>query len=242
MKQRSVLALGLTATALAWGAGSELPAAARVFTALLVGLLPAFSVLQANAVARLEVLPTRNKLYVSTMAGLWVLAFATALIAGESRIDPRLLGVIGLPWTPLLVWTVFGVAAVGALVVAFKALGTAESPLLRHLIPQTALEKLVYIGVCFTAGICEELVFRGFLIATLRAASGSTAVAVLVSAGTFGIAHAHQDAAGATRAALLGVVLSVPLLVTGSLYPGIAAHAIIDLAGGLWLAKWLVRS
>jgi membrane protease YdiL (CAAX protease family) len=117
-----------------------------------------------------------------------------------------------------------------------------ETPLLQHLIPQTWVEKLVYVGVCLTAGICEELVFRGFLIAALNAATGSLPLAVVLSAGAFGVAHAHQDAAGAMRATLLALVLSVPLLVTGSLYPGIAAHAIVDLLGGLWLSKWLLRS
>jgi hypothetical protein len=38
------------------------------------------------------------------------------------------------------------------------------------------------------------------------------------------------------------LVLTVPLLVTGSLYPGIAAHAIVDAGAGLWLARWLLRA
>lgn len=242
MKRKRVLALGLAAALVAWWAAAELHPAARVLTALLIGVLPAFSVLQASAVAQLDVLPSRPKMYASTILGLWALALATAVVAGEARIDPRLLGVLPLPWPSFLLWLVFALAAVGALVVAFKAFGMAETPMLQHLIPQSRSEKWIYIAVCLTAGICEEFIFRGFLVGTLRAATGSAGLAVMLAAGAFGIAHAHQDAAGALRAALLGLVLSIPLLVTGSLYPGIAAHVIVDLVGGLWLSKWLLRS
>jgi len=242
VRPRVVLGLGVAATALAWWAAPELHPAARAFTAFLLGFLPAFSVVQANAVSRLSELPGRTTLYAGTMIGLWGLAIATALVATAAHIDPRLLGVVPLPWSTFVIWVVFGLVGVSAIVVAFKAFGIAETPMLQHLVPQTRVEKLVYVGVCVTAGICEELIFRGFLIAGLRAATGSLAMAVVLAAGAFGVAHAHQDAAGAGRAALLALVLSVPLLLTGSLYPGIAAHVIVDLAGGFWLARWLLRS
>ena len=242
MKQSTVLGLGIAAAIVAWWAAPELHPAPRAMTALLVGVLPAFSVLQAQTVARLAVLPSRAQMYASTIIGLWVLTLATALAATQAHIDPRLLGVSPLPWPGFFVWLAFALASVGALVIAFKAFGLAETPMLQHLIPQTRSDKLIYVLVCLTAGICEELVFRGFLIATLRAATGSVGLAVLLAAGAFGVAHAHQDVPGALRATLLGLVLSVPLLVTGSLYPGIAAHATIDLVAGLWLSKWLLRS
>jgi membrane protease YdiL (CAAX protease family) len=73
-------------------------------------------------------------------------------------------------------------------------------------------------------------------------ATGSQSLAVFLAATVFGVAHAHQDQLGAFRAALLALVLTVPLLVTGSLYPGIAAHALVDLLAGLWLSKWLLKS
>ncbi|HET9441008.1 MAG TPA: CPBP family intramembrane glutamic endopeptidase, partial [Longimicrobiales bacterium] len=166
----------------------------------------------------------------------------TAIAASESGFNPRLLGVATMPWPAFWLWLVFGLAGVGALVLGFKAFGIAESPLLQHLVPETRAEKLLYVGVSATAGICEELVFRGFLIAALTVATGSLTFATLLAAGAFGIAHAHQAAAGALRATLLALVLSVPLLLSGSLYPGIAAHAIVDLSAGLWLSRWLLRS
>ena len=242
MRQSTVMGLGIAASIIAWQASPELPWLARGLTALLVGVFPAFSVVQAQTVGQLDVLPSRNKLYASTILGLWGLAFATAVVATESRMDPRLLGVTELAWPAFLLWLGFALFGVAALILAFKAFGVAETRMIHHMIPQSRSEKIVYVGVSATAGICEELVFRGFLIAALIAATGSVPLAVFISAGTFGIAHAHQDAAGALRATLLALVLTVPLLTTGSLYPGIAAHALVDLVAGLWLSKWLLRS
>ncbi len=242
MRSSTILGLGIAAGIVAWQAAPELHPLARGFTALLLGVLPAFSVVQAKAVSALEMLPPRNKLYLSTLLGLWGLAIATAVVATEAGMNPRLLGVIALAWGPFLLWTTFAVFATAALILIFMAFGMRETPMIHHMIPQARTEKAVYAGVSVTAGICEELVFRGFLIAALRAATGSLPAAVLLSAGAFGIAHAHQDAAGALRATLLALVLTIPLLVTGSLYPAIAAHATVDLVAGLWLSKWLLRS
>jgi membrane protease YdiL (CAAX protease family) len=242
MKATRVWAAAAGIAFVTWIVATELPWPARAYMAFLLGVLPALSILQAQAATQLESLPGRMKLYLSTIVSLWGLAVVAAIAASESGFNPRLLGVIELPWPTFLLWLVVSLAGASAVVVGFKAFGLSETPVLQHLIPETAAEKAVYVGVSLSAGICEELVFRGFLIAAINVASGSIVLAVLLSAGAFGIAHAHQNAIGALRATMLALVLTVPLLVTGSLYPGIAAHAIVDLAGGLWLSKWLLKS
>jgi uncharacterized protein len=242
MNARYIMAGGAAASVLAWAASPELPMLARGAVAFLVGAFPALALLQSGALGDVTQLPSRLKLYATTIFGLWGLTFAIALASSESGFNPRLIGVTEMPFAPFLMWTGISLVASAALILAFKAFGTRETQVLEHLVPQTALEKLVYVGVSLTAGICEEFVFRGFLLGALRVSTGSALFATLLSAGAFGIAHAHQDAAGALRATLLALVLSVPVLVTGSLYPGIAAHAIVDIAGGLWLSKWLLRS
>lgn len=241
MNQRTIMIGGVTASLLAWIASSELPPLARGAAAFLVGVFPAMGLMQAGAMNQV-VLPSRLRLYATTIAGLWGLTFAIALAASESGFNPRLMSVTELPIALFAIWTLIALAGATALVLAFKAFGITETPVLQYLIPQTIAEKVVYVGVSLTAGICEEFVFRGFLIAALRVSTGSVIVATFLSAIAFGVAHAHQNAAGALRATLLALALSVPVLLTGSLYPGIAAHAIVDLVGGLWLSKWLLRS
>jgi membrane protease YdiL (CAAX protease family) len=75
----------------------------------------------------------------------------------------------------------------------------------------------------------------------LYSATGSIAIALLLSSGAFGVAHAYQRPAGALRATLIGLVLAVPLVIDGSIVPAIIAHAAIDILSGLWLARYLLR-
>ena len=241
---RAVLVTGALVSAAVWLIAAELPWPARSMSAVLLGILPASTVLQARAIARLgeEQLPARNRMYASTIIGLWGLAIAASIAATESGFTPQMLGIVPTTRTTFWLWVCFAITATAALVVAFKAFGIEETPTLHYLIPRSATEKLTFVGVSVTAGICEELVFRGFLIAALHVATGSVLVATLVAAAAFGVSHAHQNARGGLRAGLLGLVMSVPLLVTGSVYPAVAAHAAVDLVAGLWLSKWLLKS
>ena len=56
----------------------------------------------------------------------------------------------------------------------------------------------------------------------------------------FGAVHAYQGWSGAVRAGLLGFVFGVVVLLTGSVWPAVLAHAGLDLLAGLWLGRWLV--
>ena len=223
---------------------TELPLPAGIVTAFLIGPLPVIAVVQARLMARLspEEWPSRPKMYASAIAGSWMLAIASLVSAATSGISYTLLGLKNVDTFAFVLWLAFALVGTAALMLAFKAFGVTETPLLRHLIPQTRGEKLTFVGVSITAGICEEIIFRGFLLATLRVATGSALAAVLISAVAFAIAHAHQSISGGIRAGLLGLVLTVPVILTGSLYPSIAAHIIVDVVAGLWLASWLLKS
>jgi membrane protease YdiL (CAAX protease family) len=128
-----------------------------------------------------------------------------------------------------------------AVLVLGRTLRIPESRVLRDLIPETPREKVGFAFLSLTAGITEEFIFRGFLLAALTAVTGSAGVAVALSSAVFGILHAYQNPLGAARAGVLGAVLAVPLLATGSLFPSMVAHAAIDVLSGIWLAPWLLR-
>jgi sodium transport system permease protein len=71
--------------------------------------------------------------------------------------------------------------------------------------------------------VCEELVFRGFILTGLRQ-SGSLWRAIALSAVFFGLAHlTAQQSIGAV---VLGLVLGVIAVRTGSLWPGVLFHLI----------------
>jgi len=89
-----------------------------------------------------------------------------------------------------------------------------------------------FIGpVSLSAGICEELLFRGYLIPWLGQALPIWA-AVLLSSVLFGLLHAYQGPAGIVRTGAVGLVLALVFVATGSLLVPIVLHVVVDAYAG----------
>lgn len=236
---RWLLAL-VIASALAWSQLPELHALARAWTVILLVPLPALMIVEARRLLELETIP-RRQAYLSSIISLWLLALATLAVQVFSGMggpsDLRAMLVLDVRGAA---WAAAATAAGIAVLFAFRAAGLREAPLMHQLLPQTRRERALFVGVSLTAGICEEFIYRGFLLSALQY-STPLPVALVLSSGAFGVAHAYQQPLGAVRAALLGALLAVPVLVTGSLLPSMLAHALIDILSGLWLARYLLR-
>jgi membrane protease YdiL (CAAX protease family) len=99
------------------------------------------------------------------------------------------------------------------------------------LLPRSGRERLYCVALAVTAGICEELAFRGALLhlgERLLPGAGLMAPAIGAVA-VFGLAHLYQGVRGVLLTGVAGGVLMVIFLATGSLLPGIALHILIDL-------------
>ncbi len=237
MNRARLAAPGLVAaTLLVWLFTSGLPWPARFFTTALAVPLPALAFVQLRMLSALGDSPIpRLPVYISTIISLWVLAFGAITAAAYSHFTAGLIGLRPLPTTLLMTWTVFGLSSALLLYAISRYFDVKESPLLYQLLPQSFTERAAFVLLSFTAGICEELVFRGFLIAALTAAFGSTPGAVAVSSLLFGLLHVYQGVIGVGRATLLGLVLALPFVATGSILPSVVIHILIDVIAGLWL-------
>jgi len=102
---------------------------------------------------------------------------------------------------------------------------------LRALIPHTPGEFRLFALLSLTAGICEEFLFRGYLVWVLQAVMGLIPAAI-VSMVAFGLAHGYQGGKFGFRAFMAGVVMGVLALATRSLLPSMLLHFMIDLGGG----------
>lgn len=99
-------------------------------------------------------------------------------------------------------------------------------------LPVDRREAAWFIGpVSISAGICEELLFRAYLIPWLDQALPIWA-AVLLSSALFGLLHAYQGPAGMVRTAAVGLVLALIFLATGSLLVPILLHIVVDAYAG----------
>lgn len=84
---------------------------------------------------------------------------------------------------------------------------------------------LVLVAVALAPGVCEELAFRGFILSGF-ARSARPAVAIVLSSVCFGVAHMVPQQV--LNAMLLGLVLGLFALRSGSLLPGILFHVIYN--------------
>lgn len=235
-------ALGLLAVVVTLGIWLSLHGLAwpvRALTTFLLGPLPALMILQARLLDQLPAEAEREGVYFSSALAVWILAILAMLAAkhsGLTRTDLRLETIS----TAVLLGSA-GLTTLAGLVImaAGRALDVSESELVDYLIPRTTPEKIAFAGLSVSAGIAEELVFRSFLIAVIHHASGSLTMAVAISVAAFAVTHAYQGLLGVLRVILLGLILTAPFLITGSVYPSMIAHVVLDLLAGLVLADWL---
>lgn len=240
MSGRSLAFLVLLAGACtaAWVSLDAVPVFARAWTVILLIALPAWTLRQAAALRGIDELP-RLPVYVSSIVALAGLATLTAIAAGSAGMLGAGLGLItaGLPTT--LAWAAGTTVACVVYVFVCHALGARETPTTLQLLPRTRPERVGFAALSLAAGVFEEFVYRGFLIAALDLGTGSATAAMLVSAAAFGLVHGYQAPGGIARAAVLGMLLTAPFLATGSLLPGVIAHAAYDILLGLVFADRL---
>jgi membrane protease YdiL (CAAX protease family) len=100
------------------------------------------------------------------------------------------------------------------------------------LLPTNAAERRLFAATAMTAGVCEELLCRGFLLWYLGHWMGPW-VAVVVGAIPFGVAHLYQGRKGVVKTGVMGLLLGVLFVGTGSLLWPMIVHAAIDLGAGM---------
>jgi membrane protease YdiL (CAAX protease family) len=90
------------------------------------------------------------------------------------------------------------------------------------------------MALSLTAGICEETLFRGYLQRQLMALTKNATLGVLLSAVMFGTAHAYQGFAKAVNIGVLGAMYGIFAHWRRSVRPGMIAHTLQDVLGGLF--------
>lgn len=99
-------------------------------------------------------------------------------------------------------------------------------------LPHTPGELKLFLALSVAAGVGEEIVFRGYLLAYFGGLVGPTG-AVLASTLLFGWGHLYQGAAGIVRTGIVGLLYAGAYVVTGSLLAPMLLHVVMDAASGM---------
>lgn len=103
------------------------------------------------------------------------------------------------------------------------------------LLPETSQERRWFAAISITAGVCEEVLCRGFLIGFLMRMPGGLhlpiSAALVLSAVAFGLNHIYQGKTGLISTTLSGLAFGGLFLLTGSLMLPMLLHAAADLQG-----------
>ncbi|MFZ6874930.1 CPBP family intramembrane glutamic endopeptidase [Undibacterium sp. Di27W] len=103
------------------------------------------------------------------------------------------------------------------------------------LFPVSKQERHWWVLLSLTAGICEEIFFRGFLLQFIHGQSHASwyldlNLALVLSALVFGICHYYQGISGIVRTTVGGLLFGLLTILTNSLWLPILLHVLVDLA------------
>ena len=110
------------------------------------------------------------------------------------------------------------------------------------ILPVGTAESWTFLGVGLTASICEEILYRGFLITYLTGLLGNTWLPVTISAAAFGLAH---NVSGQARWEILlriglGLLFGFIFITTGNLFLPILLHFLVNASTFLVSPKFAV--
>jgi len=202
-----------------------------IFTAVLAVIAVAAS----SATHAAEV--NRIRVYFSAMAAEWGAIYYIWHICRSRGSSLQVL--IGGTWSTRAVAIDVLIAAAFWIVVRLVLLGVhsllndTAANVTNQLLPRTMIESIVWIFVSITAGMCEELMFRGFLQRQILTLTGSAILAITAQAIIFGATHAYQGWRSVVAIIVYGLLAGILAHWRRNLRPGIVAHAWQDIAGGL---------
>lgn len=102
---------------------------------------------------------------------------------------------------------------------------------LNFMLPTTTDERWWWVLICATAGIGEEILYRGFLIQYFQRGPlhAKLLLAVALACVIFGIAHMYQGLKGVLGTTFLGIMFAAIFVMTGNLLVPMIVHFLIDL-------------
>lgn len=195
----------------------------------------------------------RIRIYALVMAGHWLATIWAAAVMGVPRLWRISLASTTVNWLPggvgivaivLISLSVMGAPAVLARMPSKAAAVQRAAAKLAYVLPQNLRERMWWIVLSITAGVCEECLFRSFLFWYLQSPPWHLgfAAAMVIACVLFALGHLYQGVLPAVGTGLLAFLFFVFFLATGSLLLPVVMHTLADLRVLLLIAHVRPRS
>lgn len=188
---------------------------------------------------------SKTKFYYKTIVGLWIptVVVMVLILFGFFSLDGLGLQGLNINSNSLLfyvfavltvlyfVYLVYSLIALRINAIQKKSIKQKIPEEIKTLLPITKKEKHIWILTAFTAGICEEVLFRGVLIYMLSDLFPNlhNFIILLIAALIFGIGHIYQGLTEAIKPMILGLIFGFIYISFGTIIPGIVLHVMQDL-------------
>jgi membrane protease YdiL (CAAX protease family) len=225
--------------------GSREPVASLRHTVIVVGIVAAITLsgvfLQRRGGPGGDIVQEHGgalRIYLSLILLEW--AFVRYIAVGLRRRGNHLRDLVGARWgsgrrivldlaIAATFWGFWAVAGEGL----SRALGPSGAKSIQILLPQRNVEIVAWVALSVTAGICEEIIYRGYLQTQILAFTRSPVAAVLGQAVLFGVSHGYQGVQSVITITVYGALFGLLAWWRRSLRPGMIAHAWTDIFSGL---------
>lgn len=208
---------------------------------------------------------SKQTFYNSVFIELWlpVIGIFILVLLGEITLQDIRLN--ALVWNPfdLSTWLLVVAAIISAIPVllillsTYNFIGVKRSPAFRDayiaalkkqedktkesnqvlfaILPSKKYEKVQWTFLSITAGITEEILFRGFLVFFLHFLFPSIPIPLLclLQAIPFALMHLYQGVQGVITTFFMGLIFGLYVILFGSLIPGIIIHILLDFSSNL---------
>jgi membrane protease YdiL (CAAX protease family) len=110
-------------------------------------------------------------------------------------------------------------------------------PHLRYFMPHTAGERRWWVVVSVSAGVSEEITWRGVQPPLLAYVTGSPLAGIALSAVMFGAGHAMQGFKSAAVIVIFALAFQALVWTSGSLLLAMIVHAVYDITAGFTYSR-----
>lgn len=149
---------------------------------------------------------------------------------------------LGLRWpeTDILVWSLTGLFIISYIIETISELRRegSEDEIIKSapFLPKDWSEFSSYLFLAFSAGICEEVVYRGFMVNYLMSVFENPIIgfnmAVIFPAVVFGIVHMYQGMKSVLKISIMSLLFSTIYIFSQSLLIVVILHSAVDIVGG----------